>query len=304
MFAVLAQSAALIAFGAVWRAARPWGLAPETTRRVLTGLVYLLLLPALVLHVLWRAPLGLDAVRVASAAAIGVFAGLVAAWGWYRLRPAAPRTTGALLLAAAFGNVTYLGLPVLDSAFGPWARSVAIEYDLFACTPLLLTVGILIARSHGQAGDGDHPFKELVTVPALWAALVAVGLNAADAPIPEPLDDALARLAGGVVPLMLIAIGLALEWPKDWAERLPAVLPVLCIRFGWAPLVVWGAAAGLGLTGDLLGAVVLEAAMPSMVLGVVLCDRYGLDTPLYAMAVTLSTAASAAMLPAWYAFVM
>ncbi len=304
MFAVLAQTAALIAFGAVWRTVRPWGLAPETTRRVLTGLVYVLLLPALVLDVLWRAPLGLDAVRVASVAAIGVVAGLAAAWGWYRLRPTARRAKGALLLAAAFGNVTYLGLPVLDSAFGPWARSVAIEYDLFACTPLLLTVGILIARSHGQAGNGEHPLRELATVPALWAALAAVGLNALEVPIPPPLGDGLGRLAGGVVPLMLIAIGLALEWPKDWAGRMPAVLPVLVIRFALAPLVVWGAAAALGLEGGLLGAVVLEAAMPSMVLGVVICDRYGLDTALYAMAVTLSTGASAVMLPLWYSLVV
>ncbi len=304
MFAVLAQTAALIAFGAVWRTVRPWGLAPETTRRVLTGLVYVLLLPALVLDVLWRAPLGLDAVRVASVAAIGVLVGLAAAWGWYRLRPTAPRTTGALLLAAAFGNVTYLGLPVLDSAFGPWARSVAIEYDLFACTPLLLTVGILIARSHGRAGNGDHPFKELATVPALWAAMAAVGLNALEVPIPAVLGDGMVRLAGGVVPLMLIAIGLALEWPKEWAGRIPAVLPVLLIRFGLAPLVVWGAAAVAGLEGGLLGAVVLEAAMPSMVLGVVICDRYGLDTGLYAMTVTLSTAASAVMLPLWYSLVV
>jgi predicted permease len=299
----LAQTVALIAFGAVWRAVRPWGLAPDTTRRVLTGLVYLLLLPALVLDVLWRAPLGLDAVRVASVAAIGVLAGLAAAWGWYRLRPTAPRTTGALLLAAAFGNVTYLGLPVLDSAFGPWARSVAIEYDLFASTPLLLSVGILVARSHGQSASGDHPLKELAAVPALWAALAAVGLNALEVPIPAVVDDGLIRLAGGVVPLMLIAIGLALEWPKEWVHRLPAVLPVLVVRFGWAPLVVWGAAAVVGLEGDLLGAVVMEAAMPSMVLGVVICDRYGLDTALYAMTVTLSTAASAVMLPLWYALV-
>jgi hypothetical protein len=46
--------------------------------------------------------------------------------------------------------------------------------------------------------------------------------------------------------------------------------------------------------------VVLEAAMPSMVLGIVLCDRYRLDSSLYAMTVTVSTALSIVTLPMWF----
>jgi predicted permease len=303
MLSVLAETAALIAVGVAWRAVRPWGLDPDVTRRVLTGVVYVVLLPALVLDVLWRAPLGLDAARTAASAAIGVGAGLVAAWGWFRPRRTPRREQGALLLAAAWGNVTYLGLPVLESAFGEWARSVAIQYDLFACTPLLLTVGIVIARAHGTATDDGHPLAGLARVPALWAAVAAVGLNALSAPIPTILEDAMARLAGGVVPLMLIAIGLALEWERGWTRRARLLVPVVVIRGAIAPLVVWGSAIGLGLEGPTLSAVVLEAAMPSMVLGVVICDRYGLDTALYASAVTWSTAASILLLPLWHAVV-
>ena len=69
------------------------------------------------------------------------------------------------------------------------------------------------------------------------------------------------------------------------------------------PLLVWGATSLLGLHGELRTAVVLEAAMPSMVLGVVLCDRYGLDTGLYATVVTISTALSLFTLPLWYQWV-
>jgi predicted permease len=46
---------------------------------------------------------------------------------------------------------------------------------------------------------------------------------------------------------------------------------------------------------------VLEAAMPAMVLGIVFCDRFGLDTGLYAAAVTLTTALSLVTLPLWFA---
>jgi len=36
------------------------------------------------------------------------------------------------------------------------------------------------------------------------------------------------------------------------------------------------------------------------VLGMVICDRYDLDTPLYAAAVTLSTLLSLVTLPVWF----
>jgi hypothetical protein len=65
-------------------------------------------------------------------------------------------------------------------------------------------------------------------------------------------------------------------------------------------LLVWGLASALGLSGDLLTAVVLEGAMPCMLLGIVICERYGLDTSLYAEAVTVSTGLSVLTLPMWY----
>jgi hypothetical protein len=49
----------------------------------------------------------------------------------------------------------------------------------------------------------------------------------------------------------------------------------------------------------MLTGTVIEAAMPSMVLGLVFCDRYGLDTALYAAAVTLTTLLSLLTLPLW-----
>ncbi len=47
-------------------------------------------------------------------------------------------------------------------------------------------------------------------------------------------------------------------------------------------------------------AAVLDLAMPSMVLGVVFCDRYRLDSALYATAVTLTTGLSLISLPFWF----
>jgi predicted permease len=300
---VLWQMALMIAVGVAWRWLRPGGLDADATRRAVAGLVYWALLPALVLLVLWQAPLGTDALRTALAAAGGVLFGLGAGWGAYRAMGAAPPAAGARILGAAFPNATYLGLPVLEKTLGPWARGVAIQYDLFACTPLLMTVGILLARAHGSGDGGERPLAALLKVPSLWAVAVAVGLNLGGVPLTPWVEGVLSGLGTAVPPLMLIALGMGLTWEAMGWRRVPLLLPAVGIQLLLVPLVVWGLAAGLGLTGDRLVGVVLEGAMPCMVLGIVLCDRFGLDAGLYAGAVTVSTVLSLATLPVWFALV-
>ena len=302
MLEVISQMGLLIGAGVLLGWLRPGGLEPEGARRGLTDIVYFLLLPALVLDALWRTELSWDSARIAGLAAAGVIAALWLADAGCRLCRIAAPTRGALVLAAAFPNVTYLGLPVLEATFGPWARSVAVQYDLFACTPLLLTLGILMARRYGKAEPGVAPgvLGPLFQVPALWAAALGVALNQAGTLAPPAIEALLRMLGDAVPPLMVIALGLGLRWMGGRRRRLFAVLPVLAIQLLLMPLLVWGLALGTGLNPRLLPPIVLEAAMPSMVLGLVLCDRYGLDTPFYATAVTLSTAVSMLTLPLWY----
>jgi predicted permease len=192
---------------------------------------------------------------------------------------------------------------VLEATFGPWARSVAIQYDLFACTPFLFTVGILVASRYGDAGAAKTSMVgRLIRIPALWAAIVAVLFNVTKIPLPPSLDGFLSLLERGVVPLMLFSIGLSLRWSKTQWQLMPTVVPVILLRFLVVPLVVLGFSSAIGLSGDLRAAVVIEAAMPSMVLGIVLCDRFKLDVSLYATAVTVTTAASIIVLPLWFYF--
>ena len=298
----MVQMAALIAGGVAWRWLRPGGLDADSVRGAITALVYYLLLPALILSVLWQAPLGAESLRIALAAGVGIIAMLGLAWAILRLAGAPAAMTGTLLLAAAWPNATYLGLPVLEAAMGDWARRIAIQYDLFACTPLLMTVGILIARHYGDRDDGGHAVTALLRVPPLWAAFAAAGLNAAGVPPPPALMDLLGDMGDGVPALMLLALGMSLTWVGWHRALVPALALVLILQLGLQPLVVAEAAEATGLTGAPLRGVILEGAMPTMVLGVVLCDRYGLDTGLYAQTVTVSTVASLATTPLWFAF--
>ena len=303
MLMVLGQMALLMGFGVAWRLFRPLGLDADSLRQAISGLVFVLLLPALVLLVLWRAPLGLDSLRIAGVAAIVVLLGVALGKASYLLVPRLPKATlGALLLAAGWPNATYLGLPVLEQTLGPWARAVAVQYDLFACTPLLLTVGILLARSHGQATANETPMRALLKVPPLWAALAGVSLNLAGVPLHPWLAGALERLAATVPPLMLLALGMGLRWDTLRIRQLSLLIPLLLIQLLLQPAAAWLLVAWFNVAPQLQTGIVLEAAMPTMVLGIVLCDRYRLDSGLYAAAVFLSTLLSLLSLPLWFSW--
>lgn len=296
----LVQMTALIGLGLFMRYFNPTPLQLPDLRSAITNLVFYLLLPALVLQVLWQAQMGLQSLQISVVASSSILIAVLFSWFVFKTLRVESRITGAAILAASFANVTYLGLPVLTAALGDWAASIVIQYDLFAATPLLFTLGLWLAAYFGQNESGLQPLQQLVRIPALWAALVAVVLNLAGIPLPPILNSVLELLANAVVPLMLIAIGLSLEWRGLQRKAWGPLMVVILIQLVLMPLYVQGIVRFFAFTQEQQLALVLEAAMPSMMLGLVFCERFRLDTAFYAAAVTLSTLLSMFTLPYWF----
>ncbi len=300
MIEVILITALVISIGVVWRITKPQGIDADSLRFHLTGLVYHLLLPSLVLDVLWRADLSFDSFKIIISAVTAVSVGMLFAWLWFRKKLNTQQTMlGALILAAGFPNATYMGLPVLESLFGESARAIAIQYDLLACTPILLSVGVVIAAHYGHYPGSLNISQKLLRIPPLWAAIAGVLLNLSGVIQPDILHSVLSMLGGSVVPLMLISLGLSLRWSDKWLHQIKLVLPIVVIQLLLTPWIISGLTRLISMSGDIRLAVILEAAMPSMVLGIVLCDRYKLDSSLYAMAVTFTTIFSMFTLPFW-----
>jgi predicted permease len=191
----------------------------------------------------------------------------------------------------------------LINTLGDWAGPVAIQFDLYACTPLLLTLGILLAARYGGQQQRPNPLALLIRVPPLWAALIATVLNLLCVPPLSAITGLLDMMSGAVVPIMLFAIGLALKQGFYERRHYAVIIPVIFIQLLLMPLAAFGSAELLHLDHSLRTAVVLEAAMPSMALGVVLCDRYGLNSGIYAAAATTTTLLSIFTLPLWFSLV-
>jgi len=99
--------------------------------------------------------------------------------------------------------------------------------------------------------------------------------------------------------MFTILLGMALRWQSGWLGKIPVLMPMLLIQLGLMPLIVWGASMGVGMPERLIAPSVIEGAMPCMVLGLVICDRFKLNSTLYAEAVTVSTTLSLLTLPLW-----
>lgn len=300
MFPVLAQMALLIAAGTLWQRLAPSHIPAIAHRRALTDLVFYILLPAMVIDVIWAAPLDSNSLRISLLAITGLASGALAMWLVLRFTTTTSAQKGALLLAATFPNATYLGLPVLDQVLGSWSNAIILQYDLFACTPILMTLGILMARHYGQQESQEHPLRALLRIPPLWAVTIAIVLNLTDVARPAIIHSALATLAGGVVPLMLIALGMSIRWESLRVRFLPLLAPVVAITLLVVPAMVWLSSYLIGVPQDIMVTVVLSAAMPTMVFGIVICERYQLDSALYAAGVTLTTLCCMVTLPLWF----
>ncbi len=300
MTVTLIQMMLIIACGVGWRILKPAGLTAMQTRLVLTSVVYYLLLPTLILDVLWTATLGQHSIEFSLLGISIIVISLVLMWSILLLFKLNPAQKGALLLVTAFPNVTYLGLPVLEQVFGAWARSVVIQIDLFAFSPLLFTVGILISRHYGVDKGQHRALFSFLNTPPFWAAITAVVLNLNHIPVPEWLNGTLEKLSAAVAPLMLFSLGLALSWNSIKLCNIPYIIPVIVIQLFLMPYMATQMMYFSTMNSEYQAAVVLDLAMPSMLMGIVFCDRYKLDSELYAMAVILTTLCSLISLPYWF----
>lgn len=294
------QMAVLIGIGIVWQFHAPQHITVVSHRRALTDLVFHILLPALVLNVMWQVPLNLTSLKISVTAITSIAVSFGLMYFLLKVMNVSAAQKGALLIAATFPNSTYLGLPVTAQALGDWSQGIVLKYDLFACTPLVLTAGVLIANHFGHHQSELHPFKALLKVPPLWALAIAVVFNLAGVAQPLPVHNALALLAGGVVPLMLIALGMSIRWDTLRLSYLPMLLPVCVIALVVAPMVAYGLSTLLAMPADVVTVSVILAGMPTMIFGIVLCERYGLDSGLYAAAVFLTTLLSIGSLTVWF----
>jgi predicted permease len=300
---VMLPLAILVAAGGVW-AARVTRWPAEALRAQLNRLVLYVFAPALMFSIAASTRLRVELLAAPLLVATGMLVtGALLYWFLYRSgmgRSLASPTRAALLLAGTWGNIFYLGFPVVTFLYGSPAGIYPAFVDMLVATPLLWSVGVWIATRLGHIGNEvprEHPLRAMLRLPPVWAFILGVAGQFL------PLDlSALARAAGFIgqptIPVMMLVLGLSIPWRALRPTR--AILVTVAAKLVLMPLVVWGLAAWwFGPLPVAARAAVVEATMPTMLMAILLADRFRLDNEAAALMIGWSTMLFWLTLPAW-----
>ncbi|MGQ8337828.1 AEC family transporter [Sunxiuqinia sp. A32] len=204
-----------------------------------------------------------------------------------------------LVLAFSFGNVAYLGIPVLLNFYG---QSVLAESTMLSAVYLfwLFTLAIVLVEVLGSRQvKFTGVVYSLLKNPLLLAVFAGVAISLSGVKVPEMVFKSLDLFSSSVTAVVLFSLGLFLgSHPLgDFKEWLPvfgfSVLILLVIPYGYFLTIKFTAP-----TFDLRSSV-LDAAMPMGLTPYVLAVKYKLNASFASRVVVLSTLLAVFTIPLW-----
>lgn len=298
MFNVFLSLAIIAAIGSVLRFIFP-EMDIEHFRKSINKLVLYVILPALIFNVVYNAEPGREFYHVPIAAFGGIAAALVLSFFIFRFINLPQNTKGSLILASSFSNVTYLGLPVLMGFFAAIPEKIAVVSVLYEITtsPVLLSLGVLIAAyfSKKEGENSAGILKRIIKLPPLWALGFVLMVKLFAIPVPLFLIQATKTLSVTAVGLMILSLGMALRFTK--IRHLKPIMLSVLIQLAFIPFVVFYIGKSLQMNQPFFEATVIEAAMPTQLLTLVVADEFNLDTEILAQVILITTVLSVGTIP-------
>ncbi len=211
-------------------------------------------------------------------------------------------TLGVAMSAAAFGNTGYLGYPVTEVIYGGGAAAAAaVIYDRFGMAIPLFTLGAVSMIYFG--GTGQSKWKEIrdfLSSPLFWLLPLVLLVNYWHITVPEPVVKTLKMMAAATVPLVMVSLGLMLEFSAFRQRRAWGPLAVvLLLKMAALPFLVWYVTGLVGITGIERQVAVTQSAMAPAMTNAVFAERYMGDRALVTMVIVLGTLLTAVTLPLW-----
>lgn len=209
-------------------------------------------------------------------------------------------TTGCLLLVVPLGNTSFLGIPMVRAFFGEAGIPYALVYDQLGSFPALVIYGSVVVTLYGSGGvrpTAGSVMKKVVTFPPFIAFILAILLRGV--PLPGVAIDLLTFLAGALVPLVMVAVGLQLKIRagRDAAKKVWIGLAMKLIA---APMMALLICTVAGVDGEAARVSVFQAGMPPMVLAGAMAIADDLAPALAAALVGIGLILSFVTLPLLY----
>lgn len=220
----------------------------------------------------------------AAAMALGL---VLAAWA-LRREPRARR--GTLAILAAMPNAGYVGLPIIEAAYGEMGTLYLAGY-IAAFMIVVWTVGVAVFN-----GFSLRTLKGLLN-PSLIASILGILFFVTQIELPAPLLSTVKQLGAMTTPLSMLMLGSRMDTlrPRQLADR-PLMLSVAA-RLLIFPLAVWLALRPMNLDPVVNGVLVLSSAMPAACIVQQFSERFDGDIPCAAASISVTTLLSLVTIP-------
>jgi predicted permease len=276
------------------------GRLPTNAHAALNGFVIHISLPALTL-------LYVHALRVNA----GLLVPIAMAWVMFgvgflvfralgRVFTLPRETVGALILTGSLANTSFIGLPMIETYYGPQSLGLGILIDQMGTYLVLSTFGLLVAAlyGHGAGLSARSVARRLLTFAPFVALVVAVLLI----PVTYPawLDSLLRRLGATLVPLALVSVGYQIQWSAV-RGKLRELGMGLGFKLVAGPAVVALLFAGaFGARGETIQITIFEAAMAPQIGAAIVAVEHDLDPALVTLMVGIGIPLSFLTVPLWW----
>ena len=261
--------------------------------RTLSRFAYFIITPSFIFNIFSAAEIQAAlALRMALFIIVVTTGTVIVAWLVARALRCSSQMTAAYVLVAAFGNVGNFGLPIIQFKLGESAL-VAASFYFLVLSIYGFVVGVTAATWH--QGTGLRALWMAFKTPAVLAVIPAFLVNWFDLPLPLFVNRAVGLLAGALIPVMLVTLGVQLAGmgiPKVSRDVAVASLVRLLVGPALAVLLV----VPFALTGIERGAGILQASMPVAVLAALIALEHQLLPDFVTTVALFSTLVSAVTL--------
>lgn len=204
---------------------------------------------------------------------------------------------GVFRFMLTFGNVGFIGFPVLSATFGPSTLIYGSIFNL-PFNFLVFTMGVwFIAQDSGRGAKVKMGLKTFLT-PANIACAIAIVLTLLNVHSVPIIGDAAETLGSFTTPGALLIIGSSLaDLPVSKLIGGPRLWIASLARLIISPLIVWALFRLVPVDPMLIDIMVVLCAMPVATNGTMLCYQYGGDSRTMAQGTFVTTVLSIITIP-------
>ena len=198
-----------------------------------------------------------------------------------------------VLVTVMIANTAFMGYPVNLGIFGHEGFLRAIFCDIATMCIFLILSFVLVIKFGGTV---KKAIRKIALFPPLWAIVFGLGLNILNVPIGPVLNNTVNYLGNGAIPLIMISLGLSIDLAGlSRSKSMVAFTSIMKLLF--FPAIAFIVVLFLGLSDLQYTVAIVEAAMPSGMLSLILAITYNLDYQLTSDCILINTVISLITLP-------